>query len=119
MRPIATSRPAPAAAPSALPAELEAGVEVARPVVTAVKRWFRSIAPALGAVLVTLVLWELIVLTGWRPDYLLPGPRPVFARLWEEMQNGEVWTAVEITMGRAARGFVLAIVLGSALGFAM
>jgi NitT/TauT family transport system permease protein len=86
---------------------------------THLKRWLAGFMPALGAIVVALVLWELIVFSGWRPDYILPGPRPVFARMWEELQNGEVWQAVQITLGRAAQGFALAIALGSALGFAM
>ena len=112
MRPMATTT-------RLEPALLEAPTEVTRPFFAALRRFSLRVAPAIGAVLVTLAIWELIVLSGWKPDWVLPGPRPVLARLWQELLSGEVMRASGITMARAGYGFAIALVIGSVLGFAM
>lgn len=75
-------------------------------------------APAL-ALLLALALWEAVVRSGWRPDYVLPGPGPVLARLAGELTRGEVLRAAWITLGRAAWGYALAVVVGFVAGVAM
>jgi NitT/TauT family transport system permease protein len=77
------------------------------------------VLPKLGAVVIVLVLWQAVVLSGWRPDYLLPGPLAVFRTLGDELRTREFWAAVGITMTRAATGYALAIVIGTAVGVAV
>jgi NitT/TauT family transport system permease protein len=72
--------------------------------------------PKLAAVAIALGLWQLVVLSGWKESYVLPGPIPVFAELGHQLVNGDFWTAVGITMTRGVVGFVLASFLGLALG---
>ena len=85
----------------------------------AFKRWLPKIGAPLLAVVVALLIWEAVVQSGWKPDYVLPGPVPVFVRLGQELANGEVWKAAQITLGRALSGFAFALALGTTLGFAM
>jgi len=80
--------------------------------------WSRILAP-LVALATALAVWQLVAWSGWRPSWVLPGPGPVLRRVGEEIASGEVLRAARITLERAFLGFGIAILLGSALGFAM
>jgi NitT/TauT family transport system permease protein len=83
------------------------------------KKLWRSAWPKLAAVGFVLAAWEVLVWTGWRPSYVLPGPARVFAEIGELMGTARFWLAVGTTMQRAAVGFGLAILIGTALGVAV
>lgn len=72
--------------------------------------------PKLTAVGIVLAIWQLVVYTGWRPPYVLPGPARVLAELGDLILTAKFWSAVATTMRRAATGFALAIAIGTALG---
>ena len=46
--------------------------------------------PKLAAVAIGLFLWQCVVWSGWKPEYLLPGPAAVFSTLWEYIQEGRL-----------------------------
>jgi NitT/TauT family transport system permease protein len=71
--------------------------------------------PKLLAVAIVLVLWQLVVATGWKP-YVLKGPTVVLPTLWQLMHTHLLWQAVGITLRRAAEGYALALVIGTVLG---
>ena len=75
-----------------------------------------AIWPKLTAVGIVLAIWQLVVTTGWRPSYVLPGPARVLAELGDLIVTAKFWSAVATTMRRAATGFALAIAIGTALG---
>jgi NitT/TauT family transport system permease protein len=77
---------------------------------------WRAAWPKLAAVAIALGLWQLVALSGWKESYVLPGPIPVFAELGRQLVSNDFWTAVGITMIRGVVGFVLASLLGLALG---
>ncbi|MGH2768520.1 MAG: ABC transporter permease [Actinomycetota bacterium] len=58
-------------------------------------------------------------MSGWKPHYVLPGPVPVLHRLAEDLANGNILAAAAVTMRRAALGFGMALLLGSAVGIAV
>ncbi|HEX2384141.1 MAG TPA: ABC transporter permease [Acidimicrobiales bacterium] len=72
--------------------------------------------PKLGAIAFALGLWQLVVWSGWKPEYVLPGPATVFAELRDQLADGRLQHALWLTLGRAARGYALAIVIGVAVG---
>ena len=72
--------------------------------------------PKLAAAALGLLAWQLVVWSGWRPDYVLPGPLPVFLRLGEDLRQLDFYAGVGITLRRALEGYLLAVVLGSVLG---
>jgi NitT/TauT family transport system permease protein len=72
--------------------------------------------PKLAAVAIVIAVWQLLVWTGWRPSYVLPGPARVFAELGELIGTAKFWSAVATTLRRAATGFGLAVAIGTALG---
>lgn len=70
--------------------------------------------PKLGAVALALLLWQLVVWSGWKPDYLLPGPLAVFGSLFDNF--GDYVAAALVTLQRAAIGFGVAVVIGTLIG---
>jgi NitT/TauT family transport system permease protein len=77
---------------------------------------WRTAWPKLAALAISLGLWQLVAISGWRPSYVLPGPVPVFAELGNQLVTGDFWTAVGITMTRGVVGFAIAAALGLLLG---
>jgi NitT/TauT family transport system permease protein len=72
--------------------------------------------PKLLAAALVLGLWQLVVWSGWRPSYVLPGPARVLQELVELLPTAKFWSAVGTTLRRAATGFAIAIAIGSVLG---
>ncbi len=75
--------------------------------------------PKLLALALVLAAWQAVVWSGWKPTYVLPGPRASFAELWSEAQHAELWKAIAITMRRAVTGFAFAVLIGTVLGLAV
>jgi NitT/TauT family transport system permease protein len=74
------------------------------------------VVAALGTVILG---WHLLVESGWKPRYALEGPGAAwdeFRRMWGE---GQITQAVRITMGRAIKGYALAMVLGLTMGIVL
>ncbi len=77
--------------------------------------WF-ALWPKMAAVAIGLAIWQLIVWSGWRPEYVLPAPATVFQRLGELIADGTVATALATTAERAAYGFTMALAIGIVVG---
>lgn len=75
--------------------------------------------PKLGAVAVFVGIWQVVVWTGWRPEFVLPGPATVAQTLVGLLGLGEFWQAVGTTLRRALVGFAFAIAIGSVIGIAV
>ncbi|HSO94607.1 MAG TPA: ABC transporter permease [Acidimicrobiia bacterium] len=77
-------------------------------------RIWKHIWPKALAVAIFVGFWQIVVWTGWRPEYLLPGPAKVFSTLVDNLSD--LLQAAGTTLGRAAQGFGLAIIIGSVVG---
>jgi NitT/TauT family transport system permease protein len=77
---------------------------------------WRSAWPKLAALGISLGLWQLVAISGWRESYVLPGPVPVLAELGQRLSTAVLWQAVGVTMTRGVVGFAIASVLGLLLG---
>ncbi len=77
--------------------------------------WFAT-WPKVAAIAIGLFLWQLVVWSGWKPEYVLPGPAKVFSELGDLISDGTVGEAIAITMRRAAVGFALALAIGIVIG---
>jgi NitT/TauT family transport system permease protein len=75
--------------------------------------------PKLAAVALGLAVWQIVVWTKWKPEYALPGPRTVFAQLGHDMSKRVFYKAIVTTMLRAAKGYALAVLIGSIVGAAV
>ena len=77
-------------------------------------RVWSAVWPKLGAIAIALLVWQLVVWSGWKPDYALPGPTQVIPLLWQNF--GTYVDASVVTLQRAFVGFAIAVVIGTALG---
>ncbi|MET0662805.1 MAG: ABC transporter permease [Ilumatobacteraceae bacterium] len=75
-----------------------------------------AVWPKVAAVAIALAIWQLVVLSGWRPEYVLPAPATVFDRLGELIADGTVFDALRVTGERALVGYGAALVIGIVLG---
>ena len=80
------------------------------------RRLWSWLWPKLAALALFLAAWQLVVWSGWRPDYVLPGPVPVFQRLYEDLSQPDFYVGVGVTLRRALVGYAIAIVIGSVIG---
>ena len=79
------------------------------------RRAWAAAWPKLLAVALVLGIWELVTLTGWK-HYVLKGPGPVFADLWDQMQHAQLWSTIGVTLRAAALGYGAALIIGSVVG---
>ena len=70
--------------------------------------------PKLLAIALVLIVWQLVVWSGWKPEYVLPGPRAVFDSFVENF--GTNMEAAGTTLRRGFQGFAFALVIGTILG---
>jgi len=70
--------------------------------------------PKLLAVAIVLIVWQLVVWSGWKPEYVLPGPRAVWDSFVENFSTNmdAAWT----TLQRGFKGFAFALVIGTIVG---
>ena len=83
------------------------------------RRAWQATWPKLTAVALALLGWQLLVWSGWKDEFVLPGPKTVFEELWEQLTSGKLLPAVWLTLGRAAKGYGVALVIGALLGIAV
>ncbi len=80
------------------------------------QRVWDSLWPKLAAAALMIAAWQIVVWFGWKPDYVLPGPGPVFQRLAQDFGNVNFDLGIAITLRRALVGYVIAVAIGSAAG---
>jgi NitT/TauT family transport system permease protein len=79
-------------------------------------RLWRAAWPKLAATTLAVVVWQAVVWTGWKPEFVLPGPATVGRRFLAEFADGTLWQASLVTLQRALTGFALAVVIGVVVG---
>jgi NitT/TauT family transport system permease protein len=78
------------------------------------KAW-AAVWPKLLAIVLVLVIWQLVHLSGWK-SLVLKGPTTVLPDLWGMMHHAVLWDAIGVTLRRAALGYSLALVIGTLIG---
>ena len=89
------------------------------PAPTRARRIWSATWPKLAAFGLLLLIWQTVVWLHLKSPFLLPGPEPVFRRLFDDIWDGQILSATWTTMRRAAIGYGLAVLIGSALGLAV
>ncbi|MDR7280871.1 ABC transporter permease [Catenuloplanes atrovinosus] len=80
--------------------------------------WFQT-WPKLTAIALAVLIWQIVVWSGWKPVWTLPGPDRVFPDLWNYVRSEAFWSGVGTTARRAGVGFAAAVVVGLVLGLAV
>ncbi|MBI4942556.1 MAG: ABC transporter permease [Actinobacteria bacterium] len=75
--------------------------------------------PKVGAVVAFVAIWQAVVLSGWRPEFVLPAPLTVAQTLGDLVREPEFWQAIGTTLRRALVGFAFAIAIGTVVGIAV
>jgi NitT/TauT family transport system permease protein len=83
------------------------------------RRVWSAAWPKVSALVLFLLLWQVVVASGWRPSYLLPGPGAVFRQLGSDLGTGDFWRGVGYTARRALTGYTIAVLLGGVVGIAV
>jgi NitT/TauT family transport system permease protein len=83
------------------------------------RRVVAAIVPRVIAVIALAAAWQAAVSLSGKPSYILPGPADVAASLAEQWQEGHVLGAVFNSLGRAAAGYAVSILVGTALGLSI
>jgi NitT/TauT family transport system permease protein len=83
------------------------------------RRIWMSVWPKLLAIAIVGGAWQLVVWSGWRPEYVLPSPVTVLKRFFQDLGESTTWEAIFNTMKRAATGYTLAAVIGTVIGLAV
>ena len=71
--------------------------------------------PKLLALVLALVIWQLIYLSGFK-SAILPGPATTLTDLWHQLHTAQLWSAIGTTLRRAVIGFAIALVIGTVVG---
>ncbi|MET8362714.1 ABC transporter permease [Micromonospora sp. NPDC049580] len=75
--------------------------------------------PKLAALAIVIVAWQVVVWSGWKPPYSLPGPLVVGRELVTQAQGPQLWEGLATTLRRAAVGYVFSVAVGLLLGLAV
>src|SRR5262245_28058583 len=80
--------------------------------------WYRRAWAATWPKLVAFGLfvgaWQLLVLSGWKPEYVLPSPFTVFDAFFHDF--GDLAASARVTLERAIFGYSIAILIGAVVG---
>ncbi|MEU7929421.1 ABC transporter permease [Micromonospora sp. NPDC049801] len=75
--------------------------------------------PKLAALAIAILAWQVVVWSGWKPPYSLPGPLVVGRELITQAQGPQLWEGLLTTLRRAAVGYVFSVAVGLLLGLAV
>ena len=78
------------------------------PVRRSVSRVWSGLWPKLAAVVLAVIIWQLVVWSGWRSQSALPGPWSVMGRLAADLGHLDFYAGVAVTLRRAALGYAIA-----------
>lgn len=100
---------------------LEAGLDALETNGPTRSPWWRrvllaKIVPPVLAVVVLLLVWDLLVLAGIKPAWVLPGPADVWDALTANWGLYQVGPAIWDSVSRGVLGFVISVIVGTVLG---
>jgi NitT/TauT family transport system permease protein len=72
--------------------------------------------PKVAAVGLFVALWQVVILLKLKPEYVLPAPGTAFGEFGNQLTQPTFWQATTVTMTRGVVGFLIASVIGLALG---
>jgi NitT/TauT family transport system permease protein len=82
-------------------------------------RWRRAWSatwPKLAAAGLALLIWQVVVWSEWKDEFLFPPPAEVFSRLGDMASDGLLTEALANTLRLGIQGYVLSLVIGCVIG---
>jgi NitT/TauT family transport system permease protein len=76
----------------------------------------QKLVPPLVAVLLVIAVWQLVYLSGIKPDYALPSPVQTWDMFVEQWNKGTVVEVIVNSMHRGGLGFLFSVLIGTPLG---
>ena len=83
------------------------------------RRLWAATWPKLVALAIVLAVWQVVVWSGWKSEWVLPGPAAVGIELDEIVRTANFWEGVLTTLRRGLTGFALAAAIGFVVGIAV
>jgi NitT/TauT family transport system permease protein len=85
---------------------------------------WNNLWPKVVAIGLVLLVWQLVYLSGWRPEVVFPSPFTVLGFLWDQITGLNVteyslYEQVGRTMRRGLVGYGFALAVGTAIGLAV
>jgi NitT/TauT family transport system permease protein len=96
---------------------LEAPALVAVPRPRRLAKVWRALWPKLLAVALFVGGWQIVVWSGWKPEYIIPSPFTVFDAMIHNARF--LWDSAMVTLRRGVFGFIIAILIGGFVGIAV
>jgi NitT/TauT family transport system permease protein len=81
------------------------------------RRVVRTVVPVIVGGLIFLAVWQLVVVIGSYPPYILPGPATVFGRFVDAWTNGTMTPHAAATLQEIVLGFVVGAAAGLLAGY--
>ena len=78
------------------------------------RRVWSATWPKLAAIAIALLIWQAVVWSGWKPEYVLPGPAQVIPNIFDNFST--YVDAAAVTLQRAFVGYAIAVAIGTVLG---
>jgi len=78
-----------------------------------------ALVSVVGALVVFILLWQVVVVVSGFPPFILPAPGPVFARLASAWTEGTIEPHFAATLVEVVLGFVVGAGLGVIAGYAL
>lgn len=82
------------------------------------RRLLWAVVPKLAAVIAVVLAWQVAVWLQLKPVYVLPAPADVAASLGDQARAGHITEALFTSLGHAAVGYSISLVLGTLIGIA-
>ncbi|MEU8224780.1 ABC transporter permease [Kribbella sp. NPDC048915] len=103
---------------------VEAGLDaldtpVVRPEDSRVRRIAARALPPIGAIVVLVAIWQVLWAAAFWPEYKLPAPVDVWARVWELVTSGRIAELFWVSVHRAVIGFAISLLIAVPLGLAI
>jgi NitT/TauT family transport system permease protein len=77
----------------------------------------RTVVPVVVGGLIVLAIWQLVVLVGSYPTYILPGPAVVFGRFVDAWTDGTMAPHALATLQEIVLGFIVGLATGLLAGY--
>ncbi len=83
------------------------------------RKWWAASWPKLLAIAIVLLAWQIFYHINFRgdtADHLVKSPWYTLSGLWDQLHTSLLWQAILTTLQTAVTGYLLALVIGSAIG---